>query len=132
MPRAIEICASPNKIDTILQRLEAVEGIVNIARQPGISLSPPGDVLSVYVTNEATRQVMEIVDDLDLTGDGAMRSSPTPGVCRTPYFRGFKTSIKSRCMVIGNNPPVFAPCVWRGYCHWLTGQRLFSSQEGYS
>jgi len=75
MPRAIEVSASPQRIDAILERIGDLPGVVSLARQPGASLKPPGDVLSIHLTNEATRPVMRVLKDLRVASEGAINTS---------------------------------------------------------
>lgn len=70
MPRVIEITAPAKKADVILRRVEGVDGVVGMARQRGAALQPPGDIVSLQTTNDGTRFVLEILDDLNVL-DGA-------------------------------------------------------------
>lgn len=75
MPRSIDISVPPEKADAILQRIEDIEGVVSLAHQRGAALQPPGDILSIQTTNDATRQVLEVMDDLAVLDSGSIVTS---------------------------------------------------------
>lgn len=78
MPRSIEVSAPARTIDSILERIESVNGVVSLSRQKGASLSPPGDVLTIHATDDATRSLLAILTDLDASVDGTVSlSEPT-------------------------------------------------------
>ncbi|WP_043530916.1 DUF389 domain-containing protein [Litchfieldella xinjiangensis] len=78
MPRSIEISAPSQTIDSILERIEPVNGVVGLSRQKRASLSPPGDVLTIHATDDATRSLLAILTDLDASVDGTISlSEPT-------------------------------------------------------
>ncbi len=84
MPRSIDISVPPEKADTILQRIENIEGVVSLARQRGAALQPAGDILSIQTTNDATRQVLEVMDEVEVLGGKtlgrhAIQQSAAPG-----------------------------------------------------
>ncbi|WP_106476273.1 DUF389 domain-containing protein [Phytohalomonas tamaricis] len=77
MPRSIEVSTTSERIDAILRRIEedGVEGVVSLARHRGASLTPPGDVLSIQLTNEATRPIITILADFDVAAEGSVHTS---------------------------------------------------------
>lgn len=78
MPRSIEVSTSPEKIDAVLGRIDGINGVLGVTRQRGISLNPPGDVLTIQATTDATRDVFRVLDDLRVTEEGSIQtSSPT-------------------------------------------------------
>ncbi|RUR31657.1 DUF389 domain-containing protein [Vreelandella nanhaiensis] len=78
MPRTIEVSAPTKTIDAILERIELVQGVVSISLQKGASLSPPGDVLTIQATDEATRLLLGTLTDLNASVDGTISlSEPT-------------------------------------------------------
>lgn len=78
MPRSIEVSASPDTIDRILEEIESVGGIVSLSRQKGASLTPPGDVLNIYATDDATRSLLSVLSDLEVPKEGTVSlSEPT-------------------------------------------------------
>ena len=78
MSRSIEISAPARTIDSILERIGSVRGVVSLSRQKEASLSPPGDVLTIYATDDATRSLLAILADLDASVNGTISlSEPT-------------------------------------------------------
>ncbi|MFC3608445.1 DUF389 domain-containing protein [Stutzerimonas tarimensis] len=78
MPRTIRIATNASNIEAILQGAESVEGILGISHQPGASLMPPGDILSLTVTNEATRPLLALLKALRISDSGSVEmSEPT-------------------------------------------------------
>ncbi|RUR32548.1 hypothetical protein [Vreelandella nanhaiensis] len=78
MSRSIEISAPSRTIDNILERIGRVSGVVSLSRQKRASLSPPGNVLTIYATDDATRSLLAILADLDASVDGTISmSEPT-------------------------------------------------------
>lgn len=75
MPRSIQLCLPPQQADLVLERLRHVEGIVGVVRHRDASCSPPGDVLLVQTTNDASRPVFELVRELGVLGAGSVSSS---------------------------------------------------------
>lgn len=80
MPRSMEISASPQMIDSVLKHVEDVDGVVSLARQRGASLTPPGDVLTIHVTTDASRTVHAILDDLKVVEHGSILTSDAMSV----------------------------------------------------
>lgn len=72
MPRSIELSVPAEQADVILQRVEGLEGVVGLARQRGASLQPPGDMLSIQVTNDASRRVLVLLDELQVREHGSI------------------------------------------------------------
>lgn len=64
MPRSIEISLDPQDTDRVLGRLTQLEGVVGVAVQRGAGVQPPGDVISVQSSNNASREVLGLVQDL--------------------------------------------------------------------
>ena len=75
MPRSIEVSLAPDKADALLERVRGMEGVASLARQRGASLQPPGDIVTIHTTNDATRQVLEAVDDLSVLENGSVTTS---------------------------------------------------------
>lgn len=80
MPRAIQISASEELIDKVLQEVESIEGIIGITRQPGVSLVPRGDMLMLTMVNEATRPVLSLLDELGIADQGTIEMSEPSSV----------------------------------------------------
>ncbi|WP_230530371.1 DUF389 domain-containing protein [Microvirga roseola] len=71
MSRTIEITIPPEKRQTLIERIQGREGIVGIAVQTGVSLSPPGDIVTVQATNKAVEEILRIIEDLNILESGS-------------------------------------------------------------
>lgn len=85
MPRSIEVSAPPALVDAILERIDAMEGIVSLARQRSASLAPPGDVLSIQVTTDTSHQVLAVLKDLRVVETGSVVTSDVMSVLSSPH-----------------------------------------------
>jgi hypothetical protein len=75
MPRTIEVSVPAATVDDILQRIDQVKGVVGLSRQAGASLQPPGDILSIQTTNDASREVIALLAELDVLSSGSIVTS---------------------------------------------------------
>ena len=74
MPRVFEISCPSDRTDDLVERLGDLDGAVGLSLQRGTSLQPPGDVVTVKVTNPAADDVLDEVarllegrDDFSIT-----------------------------------------------------------------
>jgi hypothetical protein len=72
MPRTVDIALTPAQSDRLLARVRMLDGLVGIRLQRGVSIQPPGDILSVDVTN---RGLFELAHLLDAEGIGRTAST---------------------------------------------------------
>lgn len=75
MPRSFDISLSSGKADVLLEALSKLDGVVGIARQRDAGIEPRGDILSVQMTNDATRQVIDLLAKHDVLDGGSIVSS---------------------------------------------------------
>ena len=75
MPRQIKFTGSPDQCRRLLGTLEGHPGIARITLQPGASIKPEGDVLTIEAANHASGQIVNILSDLDLLRTGAVSIS---------------------------------------------------------
>lgn len=88
MPRTVEVSVSPDKIDPMLERLNRMDGVVGLSLQRGVSLNPPGDVLTIRATNEGTRSVLNLLADLDVLDGGSILTSEPRSLMTRQYQNG--------------------------------------------
>lgn len=86
MPRTIEISVPAETADEVLDRVRDIPGVVGLARNSGASISPPGDVLTVHVANDAMRPVLRVLSDLEVHHAGSIRTTE-PKALLTPEQR---------------------------------------------
>jgi uncharacterized protein DUF389 len=62
MHRTIEVTVPPAYTDELLHELEQLEDVINLSVVRGVSVKPPGDVLTVHALNRGADQVMSLAD----------------------------------------------------------------------
>ena len=72
MPRRVEFTVSSEKTEAVVERISALEGLIGLRVQPGISREPKGDVVTVEITNRSLPELTRLLSD-----QGAGRSSTT-------------------------------------------------------
>ncbi|MGQ9371613.1 DUF389 domain-containing protein [Azospirillum sp. ST 5-10] len=78
MARIIQAAMSAQQRARFLERLEGTAGVVGVSVLPGASLAPPGDIVTVQVSNDAARVVLQRLGELGVLDDGsAAISEPT-------------------------------------------------------
>lgn len=75
MPRQIEFAGSAEQCNLLLERLTARTDITRLSYQAGASLSPPGDIITVEAANRASREIVNLMSELDLLRAGAVTIS---------------------------------------------------------
>ena len=80
MARSVQIALPHAKADLLLDRLKNVNGVAGISLQRGTSVDPPGDCLTVQITNDGLRDLMRTLADLDITADGSVAISQMNGL----------------------------------------------------
>ena len=87
MPRILEITCPPDRTDDLVDRLENLDGAIGLSLQRGSSLQPPGDVLTVKVTNPAADDVLDAVGRLlDGRDDFSITASEPDYMISPPDF----------------------------------------------
>lgn len=59
MSRTIEITVPANRTENLIAQIQQVDGIVSMRVQRGVSIQPPGDVLTVETTNRSLHPLMQ-------------------------------------------------------------------------
>lgn len=78
MSRSFDITVPDDVRHTLLSRLDAVPGVIGIRVQPGASVKPPGDLVTVSVTNEGARALAHVLADMKVLRRGGVSiSEPT-------------------------------------------------------
>ena len=71
MPRAIEIVSPPDQTANLTDLIHKLSGLISLNVQPGVSITPPGDLIRAVVTNDALHHLMNQLDQLGLR-DGSL------------------------------------------------------------
>ncbi len=78
MPRRIELAASAEDCNWLLNKLKDHPGVGRISLQPEASVKPRGDILMVDVANDAAIEIVTLLRDVGLLDKGAVTiSEPT-------------------------------------------------------
>lgn len=62
MPRSVQITVPSDRTDALVAEIKAVSGLIGLSVQRGISVHPPGDVVSVEVSTPALHVLMRLLD----------------------------------------------------------------------
>lgn len=90
MPRIIEISVSPEKTDMILERLRALKDVAGLSLQRNASLMPPGDIITAAATNDGTRAVLDLVDEMGVLQGGSVRTTEPQCLLAPPSQNGIE------------------------------------------
>jgi hypothetical protein len=75
MPRIVEITTPAAQTDDILARIQDIPELLSLRVEKGISVQPPGDVITVVVTNNILPRLLTTLDKLNITH---IRRHPLP------------------------------------------------------
>lgn len=62
MPRSVQIALPPEQTDYFIGKITTFKGLLGLRVQRGISLKPPGDVISVEITSNETDELLHMLD----------------------------------------------------------------------
>lgn len=63
MPRIIQIAVPANHSDDVISLAEKHEGLIGLSLQKGASLKPPGDIVTLQITNRSLHDFMRLVSE---------------------------------------------------------------------
>lgn len=88
MPRAFTISVAPDQTESVLQRLDKIEGVIGLACHRGASLRPRGDLIEVDCVNEAVGPLLDRLGELGVVEGGSVRgSAPRLLLSRSEAYR---------------------------------------------
>jgi hypothetical protein len=64
MPRSVEITVPAAQTDRVLARVRAVEGLIGLKLQRGVSLEPPGDVIQLETTGRSMPDLLRVLEEM--------------------------------------------------------------------
>lgn len=70
MARTLTLSVAPDKTDKLLRDLASMDGVVSLGLQKGASIRPPGDVLTVQMTNDAAKTLHVLLTRESIGTDG--------------------------------------------------------------
>ncbi|WP_266206218.1 DUF389 domain-containing protein [Pontibacter kalidii] len=62
MPRKVEITLPSAQTDNVLDEIRGIKEVISLRLQRGVSLTPPGDVISLEVTDHSLHSLMQLLD----------------------------------------------------------------------
>lgn len=71
MPRIIEITVPPAQTNTVLAKIKSLPELISLRVENNISVQPPGDVITVTMTNAALPGLLCALDDMGVTQSSA-------------------------------------------------------------
>lgn len=80
MPRTLTVSLSPAKAQALLQQVGTLEGVAGYSHQRAVSVRPPGDVVTVQVTNDGLRRLLLVLDELRVIDEGTIVTSEPKSV----------------------------------------------------
>lgn len=79
MPRTVEITVASDKTDPLVAEIGKMQGLLGLHVQRGVSLKPPGDVITVSISRRSLSDLMKMLDERGVPKDpGASISTSQP------------------------------------------------------
>jgi ribosomal protein S19E (S16A) len=75
MPRTISVSIGSERAADVVRHVRGIEGVVSVARNREASLEPPGDVVTIHATNDATRAVLHALREIGVDEAGSIVTS---------------------------------------------------------
>lgn len=71
MPRTVEITIPPSQTDHLLAQVKKIPQLISIQVEKNISVQPPGDVVTVSITNNSLPHLLGVLDRMGITRNEA-------------------------------------------------------------
>jgi hypothetical protein len=71
MPRSVQITVPPQQTDALVDEIKALEGLIGLRVQRGISIQPPGDIITLEITTAALHNLMRLLDRFGVGADAS-------------------------------------------------------------
>ncbi len=72
MPRTVQITVPADRTDSLVDEMVRIPGLIGLRVQKGVSVQPPGDVISAEMTNRSLQALLPILDRQGLGEDPAL------------------------------------------------------------
>ena len=79
MPRITEVTLPAEQVQTLLEQVKEIPEVISVRVEKGISVQPPGDVVTVVTTDKSLPRFIQLLDQLGITrhpGSSVSTSSP--------------------------------------------------------
>ncbi|MDJ0388324.1 DUF389 domain-containing protein [Roseomonas sp. E05] len=86
MSRRLELSMPTELRGRILEGLHGLPGVAGIALQAGASVDPPGDVICVEATNEASLKILKMLDEMEAFTRGSITLSEPTAIIAPPHL----------------------------------------------
>jgi hypothetical protein len=84
----MDLSLPPAMRGRIVERVQGMSGVTSISLQVGASIQPPGDVLCIEATNEATLGVLKVLDEEGGFEAGSVTLSEPTAIISPPHLAG--------------------------------------------
>ncbi|HEX5418499.1 MAG TPA: hypothetical protein VFY39_00735, partial [Gammaproteobacteria bacterium] len=61
MPRSVRMTVPPARTDALVNEIKSLHGLIGLRVQRGVSIQPPGDVVSVDISNRSLPALLGVV-----------------------------------------------------------------------
>lgn len=75
MPRTIEVTVESNRTEELLSRLKQLKGVVGLRLHRNASIVPPGDVVTIQATNDASPRIFDLLVEFEIPDRGLIRTN---------------------------------------------------------
>lgn len=88
MSRRMDLSLPPAMRGRIIERVQGMAGVTSISLQVGASVQPPGDILCIGATNEATLAILKVLDEEGGFEAGSVTVSEPTAIISPPDLAG--------------------------------------------
>lgn len=83
MPRKVEITLPSHQTNELIPEIKQLKGMIGLRLQRNASIHPPGDVITVEITNRAVNRLLRLLDQQGVGHTTAGRQVFLPASRRT-------------------------------------------------
>lgn len=83
MPRIVEITVPSEKTDRLMETLDSREEVLSLRLQRGISVQPPGDIITISTTNRSMQNLARLLDEHGVGSDAGTNMTTSDPVSLT-------------------------------------------------
>lgn len=93
MHRTIQITVSPSAAQSLVSELRHIDGVIGLSHQPGASIVPAGDVITVHSLNRAADSVMKAAKEARSRGPLSVVTAEIASMSDTNHQRGIDNDV---------------------------------------
>ena len=91
MPRVIQVTLCPEKTEALIEQVQQLEDVVGLSLQRGVSIDPPGDIVTITTTNDGVRALFKTLQKLRVTEGGSISTSEPRALIAPPSQQSIDT-----------------------------------------